>query len=252
MPDIFDEVEEDLRAERARALGRRYAGLGIALAVLILAGTGGYVAWQQNHTASVNALADRFITAQKQADRAASSLGKVDMEAAAPPQAAFADIAATGPAGYRVLARLRLAALQWQTGQHEKAIATWQAISDDAGAPTLLRDLATVTSAQHQVDGGEPVLLRQRLEALSGDENPWAPLANETLALLDIRTGRVREAAAILQRLAKSPKAPQDMREMAGDVLTTLPADALAPNALAPPASSKTPPPAAPAPAAHG
>jgi len=88
LPDIFDEVEEDLRAERARALGRRYAGLGIALAVLILAGTGGYVAWQQNRTASVNAVADRFITAQKQADRAASSLGKVDTEAAAPPQAA--------------------------------------------------------------------------------------------------------------------------------------------------------------------
>ena len=47
MPDIFDEVEEDLRAERAQAIGRRYGVLGVLAAVLIVAGTGGYVWWQQ-------------------------------------------------------------------------------------------------------------------------------------------------------------------------------------------------------------
>ncbi len=39
MPDIFHEVNEDLRAEKAQAFLRRYAGAGIAVVVLILATT---------------------------------------------------------------------------------------------------------------------------------------------------------------------------------------------------------------------
>ncbi len=229
LPDIFDEVEEDLRAERARALGRRYAGLGIAALVLILAGTGGYVAWQQNRTEAANAVADRFITAATQADHATAHPGAPDDAAVAPAEQTLSGIAARGPAGYRVLARLRLASLQWQTGHHPDAVATWQSVADDSAAPRLLRDLATLTSAQHQLDSGDPVLLKQRLEVLTSQDNPWRPMAQQVIALLDIRTGHLHEAATLIQRITLDPTAPQDMRQMAGDLLTTLPPDALAP-----------------------
>ena len=229
LPDIFDEVEEDLRAERARALGRRYAGLGIAVLVLILAGTGGYVAWQQNHTEAANALADRFITAATQADHATGHPGAPDAAAVAPAEQALSGIAASGPAGYRVLARLRLASLQWQTGHQPDAVATWQSVADDDDAPRLLRDLATLTSAQHQLDSGDPILLKQRLEVLTSQDNPWRPMAQQVIALLDIRTGHLHEAATLIQRITLDPTVPQDMRQMAGDLLTTLPPDALAP-----------------------
>ncbi len=268
MPDIFDEVEEDLRAERARAFGRRFAGTGIALFVLILAGTGGYVYWKQSRQASANAVANRFITAAGDADRATK--GKADAALAAPASAALAEIAATGPEGYRVLARLRLGALQWQTGQHTQAVATWQAISDDASAPRLMADLAVLISAQHQLDTADPAPLKNRLQALASTGNPWRPMAEQLLALLDVRTGNTHEAATIMQRLTTDPMAPEDMRQMAADVLTTLPPDAptpnartpnaQTPNALAPaapaapvkPAPKPAPAPAAHAPAAHG
>ncbi len=229
MPDIFDEVEEDLRAERARALGRRYAGAGIAALVLILAGTGAYVAWQQNRTEAANAVADRFITAATQADRATAHAGAPDASTVAPAEQALTGIAANGPAGYRVLARLRLASLQWQTGHHPDAVATWQSVTDDDASPRLLRDLATLTSAQHQLDSGDPVLLKQRLEVLTSQDNPWRPMAQQVIALLDIRTGHLHEAASLIQRITLDPLVPQDMRQMAGDLLSTLPPDALAP-----------------------
>ena len=38
MVDIFDEVEEDLRADRAQAFLRRYGIVFIAVAVLVVAG----------------------------------------------------------------------------------------------------------------------------------------------------------------------------------------------------------------------
>ena len=229
MPDIFDEVEEDLRAERARALGRRYAGAGIAALVLILAGTGAYVAWQQNRTEAANKVADRFITAATQADRATAHAGAPDAGAVAPAEQTLTGIAANGPAGYRVLARLRLASLQWQTGHHPDAVATWQSVADDDASPRLLRDLATLTSAQHQLDSGDPVLLKQRLEVLTSQDNPWRPMAQQVIALLDIRTGHLHDAASLIQRITLDPLVPQDMRQMAGDLLTTLPPDALTP-----------------------
>lgn len=46
MVDIFDEVDEDLRAERAQALLKRYGGLLIALALLTIGAAGGWQAWR--------------------------------------------------------------------------------------------------------------------------------------------------------------------------------------------------------------
>ena len=48
MPDIFDEVNEDLRADRARTLLRRYGGLLAAGALLVVAGAGGWQVWQRH------------------------------------------------------------------------------------------------------------------------------------------------------------------------------------------------------------
>ena len=46
MVDIFDEVEEELRAERAKALLKRYAGLLITLGLLTIGAAGGWRAWR--------------------------------------------------------------------------------------------------------------------------------------------------------------------------------------------------------------
>ena len=229
MPDIFDEVEEDLRAERASSFARRFGGLGALGVVVVLLGTGAYVWWGQQKAAQTEIVANRFIAAADQADKADKPLAGLDRAAAGQAAATFADIAAHGPAGYAVLSRLRLAALQWQLGQKPQAIATWQAVSADESAPRLLRDLATVTSAQHQVDSADPVLLKQTVEALTGADNPWRPMAKLVVALIDQRQGKSRDAASIIQGLTIDPMAPEGVRQMATDLLAALPPDAVAP-----------------------
>ena len=245
LPDIFDEVEEDLRAERARALGRRYWGAVVGAVVLTLIATGAYVFWQQRSTDAADAVASRFIANARQADRAAGNLASAkpdaDTETA---EQSLAEIGKQGPAGYSVLARLRLAALQWGTGQHGLAVATWQSVTDDAAAPALLRDVATLTSAQHQIDSADPGQLKQRLETLTGAGSRFAPMAEQMIALVDLRTGHAREAAGIMRRLASDASVPEGIRGMATDLLSTLPAELVAP----PSAGSK---PSAPVPA-HG
>jgi hypothetical protein len=254
LPDIFDEVQEDLRAERARSLARRFGGLAAAGVVFVLVGTGAYVWWGQKQKMAAETTATRFIAASQQAEKSVQALAGVDRAAAGQAAATFADIAAHGPAGYRILARLHLAGLHWQLGQTQLAIESWKSVSEDGSAPQLLRDLASVTSAQHQVDTANPVLLKQTMEGLTGQENPWRPMAEQVIALIDIRQGKMREAADIMKRLIGDPMAPEGIRQMVSDLLTTLPPDALTP--LPTPAATKPPSPPQAArpvkPAPHG
>jgi hypothetical protein len=226
VPDIFDEVREDLRADRARALLRRYGAFGIGLMALTLVAVGVYD-WQEKRTGqSRTQTAERFIDAQEIAGKQADNPGK------APPAAltgTLSNIAATGPSGYRLLATLQLASVDWDAGRHDKAIAAWNGIAADSSAPKLLRDLATLTSAQHQVDSGNPQALKDQLRKLIEAGNQWRPLAEQVTALLDIRLGRVPEAKAIMNSLTIDPQAPPGVRQMAQDLLTTMGEDGTGP-----------------------
>jgi hypothetical protein len=221
VPDIFDEVNEDLRADQARALLRRYGGLLIAAMLLTLAGVGVYDWWQQKQSASADSVALRYLAAQK------AALSK------APPHDLvqdFTPLAESGPAGYRVLAKLQLAAAEWNASQHDRAIADWQSVTDDTAAPQLLRDLATLTSVQHQVDTGNAQVLKARLAPLVQGGSRWRPLAEQVTALLDIRLGRIAEAKEIMKSLTADPQAPTGVRQMAQDLLLTLGEDGAEPH----------------------
>ena len=213
MPDIFDEVNEDLRADQARSLLRRYGALMVAAMIATLVVVGVYTWWQERQQAAADEVAMKFIAAQKAA------------EAHTPPKGLaqrFADMAATAPRGYRVLAALQLATLDWDAGRHTKAIAGWHDVSADASIPDVLRNLATITSVQHQVDSGDAAALKAELLPIVDSSSAFRPLAIQTDALLDIRLGRTKEAEELMQSLVKDPSTPQTLREMTQSLLTTM------------------------------
>ncbi len=227
MPDIFDEVSEDLRAEKARALLRRYGAVLVGLMLLTLVGVGVYD-WQEHQSGATKSVtADRFIAAQATLAKQAANPGHP-----APPSvvSTFADIAGNGPGGYRALARLQLAALDWNAGRHDKAVAAWKAVADDTAVPELLRQLATLTSAQHQVDGGDPQALKTQIAPLLQGTSRWRPIAEQITAMLDIRLGRKAEAQEIMKTLSLDPQAPQGVRQMAQDLLITMGEDGAGPH----------------------
>jgi hypothetical protein len=213
VPDIFDEVDEDLRADQARALLRRYGGLLILAMLLTLAGVGVYHSWRERQEAAAEAIGSKFLAAQ---DKATTKFPPKDL-----PQQ-FADIAATAPDGYRTLARLHLAVLDWNRGQHDSAIAEWQSIADDSAAPQLLRDLANLTSVQHQLDSANPQTLKAKLLPLIENGGRWRPLAEQLTALLDLRLGRATEAKQIIKSLVQDPQVPPGIRQTSQDLLMTL------------------------------
>src|SRR5262245_39458058 len=113
---------------------------------------------------------------------------------------AFAKVAEAAPLGYATLARLREAALKAETGDLAGAIALWDSVAGDTSADPLLRGLASLLWAQHQIDGGDPALLESRLKGLAVADSPWRVLAEEQLALLDMRRGNMDQARTTLKR----------------------------------------------------
>jgi hypothetical protein len=131
-------------------------------------------------------------------------------------------VAANSPEGYATLARLQEAALRADAADLKGAGAIWDQVAGDASADPLLRDLASLLWAQHQLDQGDPALLEARLKPLTDTANPWHALAQEQLALLDLRLGKKDLAKSALQHLAEDATAPSGVRGRASGILTRL------------------------------
>lgn len=220
MADIFDEIGEELRAERFRKLFARYGWVLVALAVLVVIGAGGWQWWRDRERQRAEAAAGAFLAASSEASTVAAP-GNAETPARKEAAAAFEKLAASAPESYRTLARLRLAALQAGTDP-AAALHAWDAVASDPRADTVLRGLATLLWAQHQLDGGDPAALEARLRPLAENGGPWQALAQEQLALLDLREGRDDQARALLRGLAADPLAPQGVRTRAGGLLAQL------------------------------
>ena len=214
MVDIFDEVEEDLRAERAEKLFKKYAWLIIATAVAIVGGVAGWQLWNRWQFQQDAAAASRFIAAQTALEQPAPG--------AAPPIATLDQLAASGPQGYKTLARLQAAAVKANSGDLPGALALWNEVAADTNADRLLRDLASLTAAMRQIDRGDPVQLQARLEPLAVAGNPWSALAKEQLAILDLRQGKIEDAKTKLKALTSDFDAPAGLRARAAALLAGL------------------------------
>ena len=218
MVDIFDEVDEDLRAERARRLLQRYGGFIVAAILLIIAGAAGWQGWrwwEERHDA---ASASAYLGAMFRADRLPPGTAEGRAEAGA----AFARVAAAAPEGYATLARLRAAALLADAGDLRAAAPLWDAVAGDGSADPLLRDLASLAWVQHHIDTGDPAALEARLKPLTAPDSAWRALALEAQALLDMRTGRADPAKEIFRQLAQDATAPDGVRDRANGLLNRL------------------------------
>ncbi|WP_027285475.1 tetratricopeptide repeat protein [Rubritepida flocculans] len=214
MPDLMDEVEEDLRAERAKRLAQRFGGLALAGALLLLAGVGGWQGWRWWEGRQAAAAAEAFLSAAQSA-----AAEGADLSAAAE---RFAAIAREAPSGYRTLARLRAAALLAETGQTEAALAAWEALAADSGVEALYRDLATLLWGLHALDSGDPARIAARLAPLAAPGAPWRASAREVLALAALKRDDAAEARRQFDALLADAATPQGVRERATRLLQGL------------------------------
>ncbi len=213
MSDIFQEVDEEVRRERLMQLWKRYGNFVIAAAILAVLGVGawrGYQWWEAKKAAEAGAAFD-------------SAVELVDTGKPAEAEAAFARLASQGPGAYRLLARIREAAILGQRDP-KAAVAAYDAVAHDGSAGKSFQDLAAVRAAALLVDTAPLSEMTQRLEPLTKPDDPFRHSARELLALAAFKAGDKAAAKKWFDMIESDPETPQSLRGRI-DVLMTLSGD---------------------------
>lgn len=196
---FFREVEEELRSDRLKGFWERYGVIIVAAAVLLVAATAGYRAWDWYSARQASASGDRFLEALNLADDG-------DHDAA---MAALEALEADGFGQYPVLARMRAATVQASRGAADAAVAGFDAIADDRSVPDALRDMARLRAAYVLVDHGSYTEVAARAEQLTGPDNPLRHSAREAMGLAAYGDGRYADARRLFDAIVAEQVAPQ-------------------------------------------
>jgi hypothetical protein len=210
--ELFDEVDEEIRRDQLKKLWDRYSIYIVAGAFLIIAAVGGWRGYQ-------------YLEAKKAAEAGAAfdkaaELSEQNKHSEA--EAAFADLAAKAPSGYRMLARLRAAA-EAATRDPQAAAKLYDEISADSSVSAPEQDLARVRAAGLLLDSSTYPNMLQRLEPATAPGATFRHTARELLALSAWRANDTAAARKWLDMIANDGETPPSMRSRAEALQALLP-----------------------------
>jgi len=210
--ELFDEVDEEVRRDQLKKLWDQYSIYIIALAILIIAGVGGWRGYQ-------------YLEAKKAAEAGAafdkaSELAEQNKHAEA--EAAFADLATKAPYGYRMLARLRTAA---EVAARDKPAAAkmFDDIAADSSVGASERDIARIRAAQLLLETTTYPNMVQRLEPATAPGATFRHTARELLALSAWRANDATATRQWLDLIANDGETPPSLRSRAEALQALLP-----------------------------
>ena len=222
--NFLREIDEEVRRDRMLKLWERYGIYLIGLAVLIVAAVGGWRAWQWHEareSAKASARYEEAFTLSQAGKRT-----EAEQELAA--------VVKDAPSGYRVLARLSLAA-ETGKGNAAEGVKAFDAIAADGSVDPVLRDLAKVRAALLLVDTAPVAEILERMEPIMGAQAPFHNSAKEALALAYYRAGDRAKARTLYGEILADPQVSPPLANRA-QIMQALTADGAA--APAKPASA--------------
>jgi len=208
MSDIFQEVDEDVRRDKAAELWEKYQFVVYAAAALIVLATAAYRVYDYRQTASRQAAGAIF-----QQALTLDSQGK-----SAEADAELKKLAADAPAGYRTLARFVEAAQTLKTDAKSGA-AAYDALANDSTVDPLLRDAARLRAALARVDAGETDAAKSALETLAVSGGAYRHTARLTLGSLALQNKDYATAGKWFDAVVADPEAPDAERRAAESLL---------------------------------
>ena len=212
MSELFDEVDEEVRRDQLKKLWDRYSIHIVAGAILIVAAVGGWRGYQ-------------YLEAKKAAEAGAAfdrAVELSDQNKHAEAEAALNNLAATAPSGYRMLARLRVAA-EVATRDPQAGAKMYDDISADRSIGTAEQDLARIRAAGLLLETASYPSMRERLEAATKPDATFRHTARELLALSAWRANDTTAARQWLDMIANDGETPSGLRSRAEALQALLP-----------------------------
>jgi hypothetical protein len=203
---FIDEVNEEVRRDRLFAFFRKWAWLAI-LIVVIAVGGAAYLEYRRAQTeAAAQAFGDSLIAA-------------LEAEEPAVRVAMLEEITPPTPEGAVLLALLAAGEVA-QDDDREAAAARLRATAEAADLAPRYRHLALLKA--HLLHPEEADQARLVLGVLAEPGAPYAALAEEQLALLDIAEGDMEAGIDRLRRLETAASATPQLQQRAGQLIVAL------------------------------
>ena len=212
MSELFDEVDEDVRRDQLKRLWEQYSIYIVAGALLIIAAVGGWRGYQ-------------YLEARKAAEAGAAFDKAVELSEAnkhTEAEAAFEDLAAKAPSGYRLLARLHAAA-ETAVRDPKAAVKLYDDIAADRGVGVPEQDLARIRAAGLLLETADYASMLSRLEPSAAPEATFRHSARELLALSAWHANDTAAARRWLDLIANDGETPPSLRSRAEALQALLP-----------------------------
>ncbi len=198
MSDIFREVEEDVRRERAQRIWKRYGTYIIAAGVLVFVGIGAWQLWQRHENQKREEVSAQYMAAQRITNPQTAANAFVDLAQAK---------------SYGPVARLSQASAMFAAGQRSEAIEIYKEIADSDNGP--IGSVARLRAAWALAETATRTELTELLKPLDQPGSPWRENANEILAFADYKAMDMKSARTKYAALAANPEAPDALRARA-------------------------------------
>jgi len=211
--DIFKEVEEDLRRDKAADWWKRYSLYIYLVAAVVVLGTAGYQGWRAY---------DEKLRGE-QSDAYSAALALIEDGNEAEGRQALRALSDPGGSGYALLAALTEAHLAAEAGEMAAAQDIWNQLAQNGSAPQAVSGLGALNAVMRDLDDGDPAELRGRLRPLTADGAPYRFTALELMAAVALKDGNEQEAREILTEITDDPEAPASSRTRAAQLLAALP-----------------------------
>lgn len=214
---LIREIDEAVRQDDALAFLRNHGIKLLGAIIVLIAGLGGYLLWDNVRESELEGQSETLISALDYADQN-------DFKTAGEKVAPLLD---DGSPGARTAARLIQAGAALEAGEIDKDAGLFQQVSDDADAPPALRDLARIRDVAARYDSMKPADVIARLGDLAKPGNPFFGSAGELVAMAQLEAGNKAEAGRLFADISKDEEQPETLRSRARQMAGLLGVDAI-------------------------
>jgi hypothetical protein len=192
--DIFNEVDEELRADQARLFWKKYGNVVIGGALVVVLAAAVWWGWQLYTTRRQQQQSVDYIEAIQALQKDGKDTAKLD-------------VIAGQNNGYSALARFQLAT-RAAADDPAKAADLLSAVSQDTKIDGAMRGMAAIQAGQLKLKAGKPQDAIQVVQPFTAAGNAYRLSALEITGVGQIAAGdkaKAKETFTQLQQLATSP-----------------------------------------------
>lgn len=214
---LLREVDDAYRQGQYSEFASNYGKPLVGVVALGLAAFGGYLYWDSEQEAAMEANSEQIVAAMDQIGAGNLDTGSTTLEA----------VANSDSPGGAAVARMVQAGVASQRGQTDDAIRLFAMVAADENAPQELRNLALIREVSLSFDDTDPGEVIARLKPLAVPGNPWFGSAGELVATAYLEQGQNDQAGTLFAEIARSEDVPDSLRSRSRQMAGLLGVDAV-------------------------